>query len=460
MLRGVAVPRTRDVSAQGPQPELIETKADCAGSGAAESQHDNDRPVLTFDPSHLQTPRLVLSTVDGETATATNQHRRHQTAPDAASLNFNAQARAAPSASPHPRHPVDMPLTGDGRGRRGSLASVRTCPADATIRSRRGLAPMDPTSRNTPTGSRFGFISNWFTQSPTSPRFSEDDLLELDVEAALYPAGAPSDRDAFSPAAFKNLHVNATGLVVQMQEAYRRRTIEIRDMQAEQEAEKEEAQEKETRFEHTKRQLAQMAAIVAEKDQALQSLMLELKAEKKARHDEGISREKLLGVGSMITEDLGVDEEERKKWRKSGGTEKSDISLDTDQESVEVESIFSHDGASPTVITSATESVVDLSAITPLHGKAATLGIPPKIRSVREMSTLQKLMKGISGETVKEEADGAGRHGCKNCQGQDASMAWDTVSLLRDENKGLKHRVAQLENGVECALDLVNGIGL
>jgi hypothetical protein len=37
-------------------------------------------------------------------------------------------------------------------------------------------------------------------------------------------------------------------------------------------------------------------------------------------------------------------------------------------------------------------------------------------------------------------------------------MAWDTVGLLRDENRGLKRRVEELETGVGAALDLVNGL--
>lgn len=71
------------------------------------------------------------------------------------------------------------------------------------------------------------------------------------------------------------------------------------------------------------------------------------------------------------------------------------------------------------------------------------------------MTAFRKLMKGISGEadirTVTE---------CSNCQGQDASMAWDTASLMRDENRGLKDRVTELESALEGALDVVNGLGL
>jgi hypothetical protein len=50
--------------------------------------------------------------------------------------------------------------------------------------------------------------------------------------------------------------------------------------------------------------------------------------------------------------------------------------------------------------------------------------------------------------------------GCRNCRGGQASVAWDTVGLLRAENKGLKERMANLETAVEGALDLVNGLRL
>jgi len=46
-------------------------------------------------------------------------------------------------------------------------------------------------------------------------------------------------------------------------------------------------------------------------------------------------------------------------------------------------------------------------------------------------------------------------NGCRNCEGKEASMAWDTVGLLRAENKGLKNQVGRLESAVEGALDML-----
>lgn len=47
---------------------------------------------------------------------------------------------------------------------------------------------------------------------------------------------------------------------------------------------------------------------------------------------------------------------------------------------------------------------------------------------------------------------------CANCQGMRASEAWGVVGILREENKGLKQRVGNLEGEVEACLDLVRGI--
>jgi hypothetical protein len=65
------------------------------------------------------------------------------------------------------------------------------------------------------------------------------------------------------------------------------------------------------------------------------------------------------------------------------------------------------------------------------------------------------LFKGISSDSPKEANTTSS---CGNCEGQSVSVAWDTVSLLKDENKGLKERVSELETAVEGAIDVVNGV--
>ena len=78
---------------------------------------------------------------------------------------------------------------------------------------------------------------------------------------------------------------------------------------------------------------------------------------------------------------------------------------------------------------------------------------------VERPSTFQKILKGISTSTTSGEPDRE-RNGCENCTGQDASVAWDAIGLLRAENKDLKERVNSLEGAVEAALDLCSGLRL
>lgn len=305
------------------------------------------------------------------------------------------------------------------------------------------------------------------TSSPVTVPHDEE-LMNLDIDSALFPGG--SDGEAFSPAAYKNLQQTATGLLNRFQSAYQQRTIAYHELKSERGAEADEKEEAETRMQHLKLQLEDMARKAAEHEAVIQSLMDELTREKKLRTEERQAREKgaSLSEGSSVSEDLNVEEDQRRrrKWRRSGGTNKSDVGFDTDEESVEEASVFSR-SRSPTIATAMT----DLSPVeppvpqikTPVIVAPRTPRLPPPApsqhRQQPQMNTFQKLFKGISGDAAKD-TDARGASSCRNCEGQDASIAWDTVNLLKDENKGLKERVGELEIAVEGALDAVNGIGL
>lgn len=431
---------------------------------------------LTFDPSedaspHSRIPPTGFSPFTNDRLTsAPHQLRpRQQSVPVLSPLAINSRAPSPVRGTP--RHPLRMPLTGDGRGsvRRqdsspgrfagwltGNSTPATEEPESPTPKSKRGMSTAESTPKSTTSAtpqSRFGFFASSVSalttrltnqSSASSPQ--GDELFDLNIETALYPSASPTDRDTFSPAAYKNLQANATGVLLKMQNAYRERTVALQQMQAERSVEQEEAEEASVRVENLKMQLEHMALKAAEQEQSMRQLMGELKAERRAR-------ERLMSEGSVMSEDLGVDEEQRKKWRESGSTIKSDVSFDTDEESAEGESVFSR-SRSPISMTSATDGHFDL-----LHtprGKVAAVHSPTKSKSDKDLTTFQKLMKNMS---VTKEEDGAA-DSCRNCHGQDASVAWDTVSLLRDENKSLKHRVADLEVAVEGALDMVNGIGL
>ncbi|KAH6654390.1 hypothetical protein BKA67DRAFT_535711 [Truncatella angustata] len=447
--------------------------------------------TLTFDPSEEGTsscrrasPLRNTTFTDGGLATSHPQHRRQQSTPTLSPLPLRVTTRTGSPVRGHLRRQSDMPLTGDGRPTRketspsrlggwwsgNSTPPVEDAPSpDTTPKSRRDIPSNTSTPRSTTSTQQagLGFFASSVsalktrltTNAPTANSCTDEELASLNIEVALQPPEQFGAHDTFSPAAYKNLQANAIGLCTKMQNAYRERTISLQELQAERAAEKEEAEETHLRVENLKMQLEHMARKADEQQQSMRRLMAELEHERKIRQEERLARDKILGDGSMVGEDLGVDEDERRKWRKSGGTERSEASgFDTDSmDSVESESVFSR-SRSPTIMTSATESHFDLpsSSSSIYQGKTSTLSVPQKPKMVREMSTLQKLMKNISGETLKD----GGSDGCRNCRGQDSSAAWDTVGLLRDENRALKQRVAELEIAIEGVLDLVNGVGV
>jgi hypothetical protein len=271
-----------------------------------------------------------------------------------------------------------------------------------------------------------------------------------------------TDRSTFSPAAFKNLQMVATGLLHKFQDAYIQRTIELRELRAEQAAQSEEQSEAETKMQHLRMQLEGMAQKAAEQEEMMQALMSELAREKKLRTDQS----SLMSGGSSMSEDLAVEEDQRQKWRKSGGTSRSDTSYDTDEEGTEEASVFSTRSRSPTATTAMSDSSPadcspHFSPISPAPSKTAsptsTSNTPRPPQA--QVSAFQKLFKGLSVDT-QHGGIAAGPLSCQNCQRQDVSVAWDTVSLLKDENKGLKGRVGDLEAVLEGALDVVNGVGM
>lgn len=377
-----------------------------------------------------------------------------------------------------------MSFTGDRRSRARKSGGnelqqdTMTATMDTPTPTPKNLSP--PTVGS----SRFAVFASTMFKGKTSTASSpvsvprDDELMNLDIDAALFPAGPQGE--AFSPAAFKNLQQTATGLLNRFQSAYQQRTIAYHELKAERGVQADEKEEVETRMQHLRMQLEDMARKAAEQEAAMLSLMDELAREKLLRQDERQeARDKptSLSEGSSVSEDLGVEEDQcrrRRKWRRSGGTTRSDMGFDTDEESAEEASVFSR-SRSPTNATILT----DISPVEPPLPQIRTTPLivaprmprpPPPTSSQQQqqqqqrqpqaqMNTFQKLFKGISGD-ASMDADSRSASSCRNCEGQDASIAWDTVNLLKDENKGLKERVGELETAVGGALDAVNGIGL
>ncbi|KAK0386344.1 hypothetical protein NLU13_6181 [Sarocladium strictum] len=385
------------------------------------------------------------------------------------------------------KSPIDlsgrMVLTGDRR-RRGTqhswFNSSTPSPdgsSDLTPRGSRTVshnsardvsANLVTTSPTPSPASRFSFLSSaikGLTSSPPTPRRSadeNDDLISLDIDQTLHSMTSLTDQSTFSPAAFKNLQLVATGLLHKFQDAYTQRTIELRELKAEQASQADEQSETQTKMRHLRMQLEGMAQKAAEQEEMMQALMAELAYEKKARIEQANS----ISGGVIVSEDLGAEEDQRNKWRKSDGTSRSDTSYDTDDEGTEEASVFSSRSRSPTIATVMSDaSPIDCPATPSLalvsSSEAASLVEPARTPrpALVQMTTLQKLFKGLTVESFKD-GEASSFTSCQNCQGQDVGVAWDTVNLLKDENKGLKQRVGELEGALEGALDAVNGVGM
>ncbi|KAG5980330.1 hypothetical protein E4U55_004154 [Claviceps digitariae] len=333
------------------------------------------------------------------------------------------------------------------------------------------LAPAETRLKpvSSPLASRFSFFNmtgfkGLATTSPVSVP-GNDELINLDIDAALSSAGTIQNGESLSPAAFKNFHVNAAGLLRKFQSAYQDKAIACHELRAERDSQQDEKLELETRTTYLKIQLDDMAQKAAETEMIMQALMQELNQEKKLRLQERAARESIVmssGI-STISEDLGAEDDQRRKHhRQSNGTMRSDdVGFDTDEESIDQISLFSRSRSPPLTASSLDGPSMycgSISSHVPQMSKLSMLEPPRPSRQSQpqQISTFQKLMKGISGDSTKRES----MHGCQNCQGQDASVAWDTASLLRDENRGLKERVSDLEAAIDGALDAVMGVKL
>ena len=311
--------------------------------------------------------------------------------------------------------------------------------------------PLDPTSTTMstrPTGvlhrkstsqvlpamaSRFSFFNSKASLPKISPSNSNqyDELADIDINAALFPGGAP---EAFSPAAFKNLQQQAEGALTRLQAAYRERATAFKDMAAEKEALSEETQGAETRARHLKMQLDAMAEQLAEQDRAMMNMVDELAREKLARREEEEARKRSV---RLVEQDFTPPRVPRSRPRRST---LSDSGFESEDDS-SAESVFSRrDGTqSPTmsmssVSTESSPEILHSRDIVQSPTQAARLRIPPNAT-----------------KPVQQP--------CANCHGIRASDAWLVVSVLKEENQALKKRVGELEGALDGCLDVVGRLG-
>ena len=282
--------------------------------------------------------------------------------------------------------------------------------------------------------SRFSFFSSKASLVKPTPLPEElkDELLEMDVSAALFPNEPPNP---FSPASFKNLQQQAEALLSRLQMAYKERTIALRDMIAEKETIAEESEGAETRARHLKMQLDGMTAKFAEQDEVMMNLVDELAQEKQARREDEEARKKTIRVvGDATSPSSGRRVLSRSNTISDSGFESEDDSS--------ADSVFSRrNGAqSPnmSISSASTANSSDLYRTHEFHVPSSTAQL-----ALLRLPQGQPAAKGMPAQV------------CTNCEGIRASEAWSVVSILKEENEGLKHRVGELEGALDGCLDVV-----
>lgn len=321
-----------------------------------------------------------------------------------------------------------------------------------------------------PTTSRFSFFSKPSSvQERSSPRKPNEELMIVSIQAALFPTG---QADSSSPAAFNNLVQNAERLLSRLQAAYKECTLSLQEMAIEKETQAEELEGCQMRARHLKLQLDNMTVKFAEKDQAMMNLVDELAREKQLRHQEqGILKRSARPTTAFRAEPMYTDvadspvmHEVRRGSNISTLSTISDSGFESDEDSpINRISSKHQDAPSPSVSASSvsTASSHDISLLTSLPPSTifypSATAQPSRAKAPLSAPNLFPFpfaahKSPASASPLRNPFD----IGCAKCQGTQAAEAWNLVSILKDENRGLKERLGDLESSVDGCLGLVS----
>ncbi|KIW26986.1 uncharacterized protein PV07_06768 [Cladophialophora immunda] len=253
------------------------------------------------------------------------------------------------------------------------------------------------------TMSKFNNIFRRSTITQTAPE-DPDDLAQLDIDEALFPHGHPGE---FSPAAFKNLQLNAEGTIRRFQQAYKEQRQSLRSATSTKNVQADELEAAQTRNEHLKLQLQEMAERAAEQ----QNLIADLRAQLAAQLS-------LDSQQSVRIVPQNIDSKPRPKYRRNRS---SDVSTSGESEAgSEVSSVVS----------------IFSEALSAAPSQATSIASP--------------VLKSAS----------LARDDCPRCHGLRPADAWDVVGMMKMESAALKHRIAELESAQDDALDFLSGLKL
>ncbi|EAW12810.1 uncharacterized protein ACLA_012380 [Aspergillus clavatus NRRL 1] len=290
------------------------------------------------------------------------------------------------------------------------------------------------------------------------PEPADDEFLNMDITAALLP---PASSELSDQQAFDALRAHADNVLRQLQAAYKQRTFALHEALADKNEKQEELEETRTRVGYLKVQLDGMAEKVLRQEKAMKAMAEELEQERELRRrEEETRRRSVMLVRSSDEEslsDVGTELQTPKRSlkRASNGTYTSDSGFDSGDESL-AESIFSRrDGLeSPASTIAPSPNISQIALSIPTSTPVQPSQKESKPASVPRQSTYDRVLKGLASTGITSSWMGHSSK-CNICHGVPASEAWGVLDVVKEENRGLKLRLSELELVVDDCLSLV-----
>ncbi|TLD23590.1 hypothetical protein E2P81_ATG08934 [Venturia nashicola] len=270
-------------------------------------------------------------------------------------------------------------------------------------------------SQTSSPGSVASKLGGWFTSkssspSPKTPSPSQtnetDPLLNLDINAALFPHGPA---DPLSPSSFHDLLTAAESIISAMQNAYRLRCNEVRELKCEISVKDEECEESETRARHAKMQLEGMAKRFAAQEAKTEVLEKMVRSQTCEESPRRVSLR-------LVPDEPSQQEDATRNWKRAGASDSG----------------FESDGDSDSVFSSHRPSSSPASSAASMHEGDAVPAEAAKVRMVR----VERGHDAVFNSNV--------------------ARAYAPIEM-RIENQRLRERIQELEFAVEGCLDLVSG---
>ena len=234
----------------------------------------------------------------------------------------------------------------------------------------------------------------------------------------------------------KNLQVNAEGTLARFQKAYQENLRALRAVTSDKLVQADELEAAQTRNEHLKLQLTDMAERAVEQEKALQSLQQGLEAERLRRRDEDEARKQSVRLvpGEIYSNQDSMADSVLPHRRKNRVSEASSLNT-SESGSSSADSVFSEALPGP-------------------YSPTTSAGASPVLKHVPLFATNNAQSLHIGSPRSQTEPSG-----CMRCR-VSPSEAWAVVDIVQLESRALKKRIAELESAQEDALDFLNGLGM